>query len=662
MSRWEILANCVNLPPDHTNQVIGMERVRLKRRLTAVLLADVVGYSRLMSVDEEGTHAKLAGYVKDLIEPKIVEHGGRLIRSMGDGFLVEFDSAVDAVRCAIEIQARLTDHNSQVEAHRRIQLRIGINTGDVIVNDHDIYGNSVNIAARLEGLAQPGQIYVTRGVRDQLEGYPDLSVEDRGERKLKNIERPIRVYRVQHVQRQETRVSLRALVTVRRLFSGATIRFSSRATVLSTAVLAMAITVGIAGPPMWRDYSQSPRASIMVLPFRNASGDAGEDYFADAVTDDLTTDLSRLSDTFVIARASAFRYKGKLVDARQIGREFSVRYLLEGAIRKVGMRVQTNAELIDTRSAVNIWAERFENELTDLGELKEAVTGRIAASLHIQLIRAENRRAMAERPTDPDAIDWRLRAMAHLIQDFTAENTLAARQALEKSMALAPSAEATGQLAFLLVSDYLNHYNKATKENEFKRAEAVLQQALKFDQPVAIAYVAEGFIRRVNGNHQAALESFDRALQLDANLALACAQKANQLVFLGRAEEAPPFVTKALQISPIDPSTGVFYWILGRAYFAMQDYKSAIDWLRKSVDSRPTLWFNRAYLIAAYALERRLDEREVQTAIGEFKSRFGEYDMNRIRQYYIADVPYSHKKFQTSLDELYKGLTQAGVQ
>jgi class 3 adenylate cyclase len=270
-----------------------MDHPHLKRRLKAILLADVVGYSRLMSVDEAGTHVAVTNYTKDLIEPKIAEHGGRLIRTMGDGFLVEFDSAADAVSCGLEIQEGLRTDDAGAGGDRRISLRIGINTGDVIADDRDIYGNSVNIAARLEGLAEPGEVYVTRTVRDQLEGHPGLSFEDRGERRVKNIKTPVRVYRVRYAEAPP-----HLLIALARRFSPARLRLSVRGRVFSAAILATTVTVGVAGLPMWRDQSDlAPRASIVVLPFDNFSGDPEEGYFADAVTDDLTTDVSRLPGT-----------------------------------------------------------------------------------------------------------------------------------------------------------------------------------------------------------------------------------------------------------------------------------------------------------------------------------------------------------------------------
>jgi TolB-like protein/Tfp pilus assembly protein PilF len=388
------------------------------------------------------------------------------------------------------------------------------------------------------------------------------------------------------------------------------------------------------------------------------SDDPKEDYFADAVTDDLTTDLSRLADTLVIARDTAFTYKGKAVDARDIGREYGVRYLLEGSIRKSGMKVQANAQLVDTRSATHLWADRFDNELTDLLELQEAVTGRIAASLNIQLIRAENRRAIAERAADPDAVDLRLRAMALLITSLTPEHTLSARRFLEEAVRLDPqSADAWSQLANVLVDDYLNHWNGArqnqqTGQDVLRQAQEALQEALRLDPSIAMAHYADGFIRRSKGDHQGALDAFDRAVELNPNFARAYAQKANQFVLLGRPQEAPPLVLKAIRLSPRDPSLGVFYWVIGRAYFVMRDYDDAVVWLRKSVEVRPNLWFSRAMLISSYALTGRHEQSEARAALTDFNSGFSKYNnLERISEVYNEEA-YSNKDFRASLREL----------
>jgi len=584
-----------------------MEQTDLKRRLTAVLLADVVGYSRLMSIDEEGTHHRLSGYVQSLIDPAVTKHRGRLIRSMGDGMLVQFDSALDAVRCGVDIQRGLAGDGAG-DSDRRIQLRIGINTGDVIVDERDIYGNSVNIAARLEGLAEPGQIYVTRGVRDQLLGYPNLSFEDRGERRVKNIERPIRVFRVGYDQEAQRRTRSRGVLGGARRLCRAAFHPRPRSAVLIGVLIAVSAILALAAPPIWRESPPPlPRASIVVLPFNNFSGDSEQGYVADAITDDLTTDLARLKGTFVIARGTAFTFKGRSVDAREIGRECGVRYLLEGSIRRAGSKVETNVQLIDAQSGGHVWADRFENDVSDLSRLQAAVTGRIAESLDIQLVKAEGRRALDEHPRNPDAVDLRLRAMALYINSITPEHTLAARQLLEQSVRLDPnSAESWGWLADLLVSDYLTRWNGVGKD-QLDQAEEAVRKAVAIDPDLALAHYADGLILRARGEHHAALEAFRLALRLNANFARAYAQEGNELVNVGRPAEAPPLVEMAIRLSPLDPSLGQFYWILGRAHFFAGDYHSAAGWLQKSIEVRPNLWYNRLYLVSAYELSGHAD-------------------------------------------------------
>ena len=633
--------------------------------MTAVLLADVVGYSRLMSTDEEATHVMLAECFGNLIEPEISKHSGRLIRTSGDGLLVEFDSALDAVRCGIEIQRELSTRNASVSAGRRFQMRIGVNAGDVIVDARDIYGNSVNIAARLETLAKPGELFVTSTVRDQLFGYPDLVFEDTGRHRLKNIDRPIHVFRVELAQKQETASLLRRLRLAAHRFVAVlpTPRLmyvvGAFAVVLAVAAILGALQVG-----RFRN-AHSVQPSIMVMPFRSMTNDQDESYFADAVTDELTTDLSRMANTVVIARGTAFTYKGRVVDPRKIGQEIDVRYLLEGSIRKIGTRVQANTQLIDTHSAVYIWADQFESDLTDLVELQESVTGRIASSLGVQLVRAEGRRSSGERGSDPKSIDLRLRAMAFLIDSFTPQNTRLARKYLEESVRLNPlSADGWSQLANVLVYDYLNRWNDAEKDDSARngllmQADDALQKAFALDPNIAMSHLADGFIRRAKGDHRAALNAFDRALTLDPNLALAYAQKANQLVLTGRPQEAPALVLKAIRLSPRDRSMAVFHWVLGRAYFMMKNYDDAIVWLRKSVEERPTVWFSRAYLVSAFALNG--NRPDAAAALKDFENAMPGYTLARIEEIYLTEIPDKDPIFQATLQELYNGLRQAGM-
>lgn len=638
-----------------------MGDIHLERRLKAILLADVVGYSRLMGLDEERTHVKLADYVKDLIEPKILAHHGRLIRSMGDGFLVEFDSAVDAVSCALEIQGELAHREAVADADRQIRLRIGINTGDVIIDDRDIYGNSVNVAARLEGLAEPGDVYITRGVRDQLEGHPGLSFADKGERRVKNIQNPIRVYCVKFCHDLQRQAPLKRFVEHGRRLTQNPFSLRPRAALLTGFMLAIIATVTIAALPSWRDPSRSaPRASILVLPFVNLSEDRGQDYFADAITDDLTTDLSRLPGTFVISRATAFTYKDKAVNVRQVGKECGVRYVLEGSIRRIGTRMQTNAQLVDTVSGADIWADRFDNEIIDLFELQQAVTGRIATSLDIQLVKAESRRALDERAENPDAVDLRLHGMAAYMNSLTPANTLAGRRFLEQAVRLDPNyALGWAWLADVLVSDYLNRWNGAGTE-QLDQAETAVQHAVAIDPDLALAHYADGFIHRAKGEHQAALVSFNRAIEINPNHARAYAQKGNELINIGRPADAPPLAQKAIKLSPRDPSIGIFYWIVGKAYFFSGSYRDAIPWLQRSVEVRPNLWYSHLYLVGAHALSG--DIAVARKTLAAFHSRFRDpkFTLAVVEDHERAD-PNDDPFYQEGRRKLHEGLLEAGL-
>jgi adenylate cyclase len=636
------------------NQVINVDNVHLKRRLSAIMLADVVGYSRLMSVDEEGTHTQLASHLNDRIEPKIAEYDGRVLRTMGDGLLVEFDSCLAAVRCAIEIQQIMARHNTEVDIDRRIELRIGINTGDVIVDDRDIYGNSVNIAARLEGLAEPGGIYITQNVYDQMRGYPNLCFEDKGLRQVKNIGHPIHVFRVENGHDRQDRVSPKSLFALGRVFSWTSLK--NRRPILFIAPSALA-TILLAGSLVtWNDRAMpASRASLLVLPFANLSSDPEQDYFADALTEDLTTDLCQMPDTFVIARATAFTFKGKAIDVTQIGRELGVRYILQGSIRKIQNRIETNAQLIDAKSASHIWAERFENDFANIFELQNEITAHIASTLNIQLIKVEGRRALG---ASPNANDFRMRGLALIVQSYTPEHTLAARKFFQQAVSLDPEAgEAWSWLATVLASDYLNYWNHAG-ENEVAQADEAVHRALAINPDLAQAHFAHAYVLRAKGDHQAALVAFDRAITLNPNFALAYAQKGNQLTNLGQPEQAPPLAMKAITLSPHDPGLGVFYYIIGRANFLMKRYADAVPWLEKSVHVRPNLTRNRLMLISAYTFVGR--DVEAHAALSDFQQRFSGYSM-AVVEANDNSHPLDNPVAVAGLERVREGLRRAGM-
>jgi TolB-like protein/class 3 adenylate cyclase len=370
--------------------------VRIERRLAARLVADVAGYSRLMHEDEEATHAKLTALLADAVAPAIAEHGGRIVKNTGDGFLVEFSSAVEAVRTALQFQTSIRELTIDDAEDRRIAFRVGVNIGDVIIGAHDIFGDGVNIAARLEGIAEPGGICISSSAYDQIRGKVRAEFADLGEQSLKNIGRPVRAYAVlKEGPNPATQVD------------------RARPAVLP-----------------------APRLSIVVLPFTNLGGDTEQDYFVDGVTENLTTDLSRISGAFVIGRHTAFTYKNKVVDLKQIGRELNVRYLLEGSVQRGDNRLRVNVQLVDAETGSHLWAERFDKPVTDLFDMQDEIVARLASMLDAQLIAVEARRA--ERSLHPDAMDFYFRGVASWNKGVTPESMAQARGFFERALALDP--------------------------------------------------------------------------------------------------------------------------------------------------------------------------------------------------------------------------------
>ena len=617
----------------------------LTRRLTAVLLADVVGYSCMMSADEDGTHARISVHVRDLIDPTVLKYRGRFVRSMGDGMLVEFTSALDAVHCALDLQRGLAER--QADEPDRIQLRIGINTGDVLVDQRDIYGNSVNITARLEALAAPGTACVSQSIYDQTRGQPDLFFADRGPHRVKNIPYPIRVFEVAD---KPIRISL-----LRRLFGRRTGWTVS--STIATVVLASAAAILTAGE---QDKVVARTDSIVVLPFRNIDGNSADDYLADAVTDDVTTELSRLRRAWVIASATALTYKDKAIDVRQIGRETGVRYALQGSVKRAGPIVQVNAQLVDTESGINLWADRFTHETTSLLDLQDSVIGRIASSLHDEVVRAGVPHEVGTLAADGNPVDERLRAMSASLGIPTPEKSLEVYRHAEAGLRTDPKdAQLWALLANTLVSDYLNAWNDVGMA-EVDRAERAAEEAISLNPDEAVAHYALGFICRIRGHHERALTSFSEAIRLNPSFARAHAQRANELVFLGRPSEAIPEAEEAARLSPKDPSIGVFRWVKGRAYFTLGDYPNAVKWLGASVHLRPNLWFSQAWLTAAYALNNQ--KAEAQAAREKLQVAFPKYNLALITEIYGKEIRHSNATLKAASEELLKGLRKTGLE
>jgi adenylate cyclase len=532
------------------------------RRLAAILAADVAGYSRLMGTDEEGTHERLKVHRRELVDPKISAHSGRIVKTTGDGLLAEFPSVVDAVRCAAELQRAVIDREASIPEDRRIRFRVGINLGDVIVEGGDIFGHGVNVAARLEAMSDPGGICISRMVRDQIRDKLPYDFEDLGEQSVKNVARPVRVYALR-----------------------------------SEAVAGLPAPSAPATPPIPQP-AIAPRLSIVVLPFANLGNDPDQQYFADGITEDLTTDLSRLSDMLVISRNTAFTYQGSQVDTKQIGRELCVRYVLEGSIRRSGNRVRVNAQLIDAEADVHLWAERFDSDTSDLFALQDEITNRIAVALNIDLIAAE-----AARPTErPDALDYVLRGRGVRLKAPSRENSAEAIGLFEQALTLdQQSVVARSWLAIELTQRVLANMTD-TATTDIRRAEVLVDQALASSSRNALAHFAKGQLLRAQNRYDAAIPEYETALALDRSLVRAYAHIAQCKLYNGSIEEVIPLLEQAIRLSPHDPQIFTFYVRIGLVHLLQSRIDKAIIWLGRARSADPEHPNVRAYLASAHAL------------------------------------------------------------
>ena len=530
------------------------------RRLAAILAADVAGYSRLMGADEEGTLERLKANRQELIDPKIAEHRGRIVKTTGDGLLAEFPSVVDAVRCAAEIQRGMLDREPEQPDAQRIRLRIGINLGDVIAEGDDIFGDGVNVAARLEALAEPGGICVSAMVHDQIRDRLPYRFADRGEQSVKNIARPVRVY----AHRPEDRwVSREPIATPHHRVIGIAVGLTAVAalviaagawwlwpTAKSSAPSAVAAATSIAQP------LTAPRLSIVVLPFANLSNDPDQQYFADGITEDLTTDLSRIANSFVISRNTAFTYREKRVDTKQIGRELGVRYVLEGSVRRSGSKVRVNAQLIDAETDAHLWAEQFDGDIGDLFALQSEITGRIASALSTELVGAEAGRSTA----NPDALDYILRGRATLTRGNGRENLAEATKLFEGALTLDPSSiSAKVWLARAIISPVLDGVVDPGGA-DLKRAGELIEQALITSPRDPLAHLAKGQLLRAQGRFAEAIPEYEAVIASDRNQAVVFAFLGWCKFAAGLADdEVVQLAEQAIRLNPRHPSVAVAY-------------------------------------------------------------------------------------------------------
>jgi len=589
------------------------------RRLAAILAADVAGYSRLMGTDEEGTHERLKAHLGELVNPKIAEHRGRIVKNTGDGLLAEFASVVDAVRCAVEVQRGMADREPGVPEDRRIRFRIGINLGDVIVEEHDIFGDGVNVAARLEALAEPGGICVSRIVRDQVRDRLDYAFEDMGAQSVKNITRPVRVFAL-------------------RLDGAAGVPEANASPAISTS------------PPV-----AAPRLSIVVLPFTNLSNDPEQQYFADGITEDLTIDLSRLWDMFVISCTTAFTYRNKSLDTKQIGRELGVRYLLEGSVRRSGHKVRINAQLIDAEIDAHLWAEQFDGDMGDLFALQNEITGRIAVALNIELINRE-----AARPIEnPDAFDYVLRGRAASAKPMTRANYAEVVDLFERALALDPrSLEAESRLAIALTARVLDQMTASTAA-DIARAETLIRRVTATAPLSPLTHFAKGQLLRVQRGYAEAIPEYEAAITLNRNWVNAFGLLAECKLFTGSIDNMIPLMEHAIRLSPRDPSIGIWYFRIGVAHLLQSHIDEAIVWLEKARSANSELPYAHSHLASAFALNGETERAAIELAEARRLSGDNRYSsFARLKAVQYWGVPKIRALYEATY---FAGLRKAGM-
>jgi TolB-like protein len=539
---------------------------RVERRLTAILAADVAGYSRLMGADEEGTLVQLKAHRRALVDPKITEHRGRIVKTTGDGLLVEFASVVDALRCAVEVQRGMAERNAEVPQDKRIEFRIGINVGDIISDGGDIYGDGVNVAARLESLAEPGGISVSGRAQEDVEGKLEITFENAGEQQLKNIARPVQVYRVR--------------------LSGAA--------------------------PSSRPVLPLPdKPSIAVLPFRNMSGDPEQEYFADGIVDEIITALSRFRSLFVIARNSTFSYKGRPVDVKQVGRELGVRYVLEGGVRKAPNRVRIIGQLIDTTTGAHIWADRFEGGREDIFDLQDQVTASVVGAIAPKLEQAEIERAQRKPTESLDAYDHYLRGLANLYQLTNRKAADEALRLFQSAIELDPAFVPPHCSAAWCYAQRKSQGWVTDRVRETAEAERLARRAVELSKDDAVALSSAGWVLAyLVGDLDAGVGFIDRALVFNPNLGMAWYFSGWLRVWLGKPNEAIEHFAHVMRLSPVDPFIAYEQIGTAHAHFFAGRYDEASSWARMALRELPDLVPALRIAAASDASAGRLDDAE----------------------------------------------------
>jgi adenylate cyclase len=624
----------------------------MNRRLAAILAADIAGYSRLMHEDEAATVRDLKAH-QSVVLPLIPRHGGRIIDTAGDGILAEFPSVVGATECAIEVQTVMAARNETVPEHRRMRFRIGINLGDVVHDDTRIYGDGINIAARLEALADPGGVLVSRTVYEQVHGKLPVVFEDTGERQLKNIEDPVRVYRI-HVPGASS-----APTPTRRAATTAGRRWMLFGAAVSLVVIA-------AGAAWWTSArffpggravgTEAPRLSIVVLPFTNLSGDPNQEYFADGITEDLTSDLSRLAGSFVISRNTAFTYKSKAVDARQVGRELGVRYVLEGSVRRTDRSVRINAQLVDAGTGGHLWAEQIDVDQDTLATSQDnfGIANRLARALSVELVNVEGRRAPR---ANPDAVDLVMRGWSLLNAGPNREDVQNAVALFEAALRIDPdNAQANVGLAQALIHVLRNRWDPE-RARVLARADEAATRATAIAPDHAQAQSVKAEILGLQNRFDAALATYDRAIALDRNLTTAYFGRARHLIVVGRAADAVASMERAIRLSPRDPDLYLWYYVVCHAHTHLARDAATIEWCLKSIGTGKMFWHVWVDLASAYAW--RGQTAEAAAAVAEILKLRPGLTVQR-----MVEEAWSHSDnatFRKEYQRIAEGVRKAGL-
>ena len=588
-----------------------MPEDRVDRRLAAIWAGDIAGYSRLMGVDEEGTLRQLKAHRKELVDPKITEHRGRIVKTTGDGMLVEHVSVVDAVRCAVDIQRGMIDRNANVPADKRIEFRIGLNVGDIIIDGDDIFGDGVNVAARLEALADPGGIMVSSIVHDQVRDKLSFGFDDMGEQTVKNIARPIGVHRVSLAESTPS------------------------ATFKSTAAA---------------EPSVANRPSIAVLPFANMSGDTEQEYFADGISEDIITGLSKLRWFFVIARNSSFIYKGKALDVKRAARELGVRYVLEGSVRKGGNRVRITAQLIDAATNNHIWADRYDGDLTDVFALQDEITKKVVAAIEPKLLEAEGIRSQSRSPDDLGA--WEMVVHANsLFWRMTKSEGEAAISLLKRAIERYPDyAPAHSMLAFALLVSRLLGWTLVAPP--LKEAAALAMRAAELDDSDPWAHLALGYLAHTTRRTEDAQREYQRAIDLNPNFAAAHGFLGWALALAGRSDQAIGYLEQAIRMSSHDPQNAIFNNGLAVAHYLAGRYTEAVSFGRVAMQQRDGITASHRIYIASLAQAGQVEE--ARAALQRLRELQPNISIIWCEQY----VPYTSDQMPKFLE----GMRKAGLE